>query len=180
MSAALARFWAGAAGAVLAGFVAFRGSLFDMSHPAFECLTVGIVAAAVFALVRCDRPGHAIVVVTVFAVLRLGLIQTQGWLIGLSGLVLGGGILLTAVLFDMLGRRGIAFGKFAVAGALLGGVYLAVAPMVEFAGTIDRPAIYVVLRSVFVGVVVGDGVGLGIELAELVGSALGRARVVAD
>jgi len=178
LTAILGRFWLGAAGAFGAGLLAFRLDVVDPRAPAFQCVTVGLVAAAAFSLVRGGRAGQAAALLAVFALTRLGLVHSEGWLAGLSGIVLGSGIFVVAMIFDLLARRGIVFFKFVVVGPLLGGVYFAVAPLVDFESLVLGSATATLMRSVFLGVVIGDGVGLGVEVADLLRLALSRARAV--
>ena len=51
---------------------------------------------------------------------------------------------------------------------LLGGVLLAIGPIVGYHDLIAFDAVRPLLLQTFLGVVVGDGVGLGIELGELI------------
>ena len=111
-----------------------------------------------------------------FGLLRLGLIESRGWLIAISGLLLAAGIYLSSIIFDLLGRRGMVFGKFLILGPLVGGLYLALTPMTEFGALTRNGVMYVLMEHVLLGVVIGDGVGLGVEVAELLGMAQRKSR----
>lgn len=165
LSAILVRFWLGSLGSFAAGLFVFGRRIFDPLEEGFYCITVGTLAAGVFTLIRVSRAGQALVLVTFFALLQ-GVLA--GWLPAFAGLVLGVGALLVGLIFDLLARRGFWFGKFLISGPLLGGVFLAAAPIAEF-DTLTAPgAARTLLEHVFVGVLIGDGVGLGVELADLV------------
>jgi hypothetical protein len=167
----LVRFWFGIAGSLMAGLIIFRAAIVIPALPAFQCITVGIVLAAILSLVRLSRHGYALVVIAVFGVLRLGLVESRGWTMGASGFLLAGGLYLAAIIFDLLGRRGMMFGKFLILGPLVGGVYLALTPLVEFHALTANGVMRILMEHVLLGVVIGDGVGLGVEVAELLGKA---------
>jgi hypothetical protein len=171
----LVRFWFGIAGSLMAGLLIFRAAIVIPGMLAFQCISVGAVTAAIVSLVRLSRHGYAMTVVAVFGVLRLGLIESQGWMMGISGILLAGGIYLTAIIFDLLGRRGMMFGKFLILGPLIGGIYLALTPLVEFQALTANGVMWILMEHVLLGVVIGDGVGLGIEVAELLGRAQEKA-----
>jgi len=130
--ATILRFAFGLGGGVGLSFLMFRQSIFDPRSPVFECLTASIVLAAILALLRSDRQTQAGALAVAIALLRLGFAQSQGWTVAIAGVMLTGGIYLIALVFDLLARRGILFGKFLVVGPLLGGVYLATVPLASF------------------------------------------------
>ena len=164
LSAILVRFWLGSLGSLGAGLLAFGRGVFDAQQPGFYCITVGTLAAGVFTLVRCARVGQAAALAVFFAAIQQLL---GGGASALAGLVMGVGAVIVAVIFDLLAQRGFYFGKFLVVGPLLGGVFLAAAPIAEFATLSAHGAARTMLYYFFVGVLIGDGVGLGVELAEL-------------
>jgi len=175
----VARTVAGAAGSVLAGYLVFRGDLFRVEHIGFRCLTVGMLAAAVFALMRLSRPGQAALLAVAYGLFQLGLARSVGWVAAASGLVVGCGVLLVALIFDMLARRGVLFGKFLLTGPLLAGVYLAATPMAEFHNLTTSNVLLQLARSVYTALLIGDGVGLGVELVDLGELGLSRLRSAA-
>jgi hypothetical protein len=87
--------------------------------------------------------------------------------VALAGVALTGGTYLIALIFDLLARRGILFGKFLVVGPLLGGVYLATVPLAVFFKVSGSDLMPYLMRHVFLGLMVGDAVGLGIEVADM-------------
>jgi hypothetical protein len=161
------RFVAGLLGSIAVGWLVFRGTVFDPRELAFQCVTVGALTAGVLAAVRVNTHGLAVLLVVVFGMGRLGLAGTQGWLLAISGILLATGIYLVALIFDMLGRRGLVFGKFLIMGPLLGGIYLALAPMVEFHTLTSNGVVRALALQVLVGLLIGDGAALGVEVAEL-------------
>jgi hypothetical protein len=173
LSTILVRFWFGAAGSLAAGLIAFGRAVFDPEGTAFFCVSVGTLAAGVFALVRVSRAGQALALVVFFALLQRLL---GGWPAAAAGLVFGVGALLVALIFDLLARRGFYFGKFLIAGPLLGGVFLAAAPIAEFNSLTSTGAVRTLMYYVFLGVLIGDGVGLGVEIADLGVTAAARLR----
>lgn len=161
-----ARFGTGLVACVGAGYLAFRGAIFRADTEAFQVLTLGILAAAILALGRTGRWWHAMAVATGYGVFRLGWATTEGWVPSSAGLVLGFGMVAVALIFELLGRK-MLFGKFLVIGPLVGGVFLAAAPLEGFRdfALVDAAAQY--MRFAFLGLIIGDGVGLGVEVADL-------------
>jgi hypothetical protein len=68
------------------------------------------------------------------------------------------------------------FGKFLILGPLIGGLYLALTPLVEFHALTSSSVMWILLEHVLLGVVIGDGAGLGVEVAELLGMAQEKVR----
>jgi len=167
LASALLRFWLGTAGALVGGYAAFRWALFQPGHEAFGGLTVGMLAAAILTLVRLSLRTQAVMLALAYGVLQLGVTDRGRWAAGLAGLLLGLGILVIAEIYSELANSGFRFGKFLLVGPLLGGALLAVAPIRDFYSLIPYDAVRPLLVQLFMGVVIGDGVGLGVELAEL-------------
>ena len=59
---------------------------------------------------------------------------------------------------------------------LIGGLYLALTPLVEFHSLTSNSVMWILMEHVLLGVVIGDGVGLGVEVAELLGMAQEKVR----
>jgi hypothetical protein len=111
---------------------------------------------------------QALVLALAYGALQAGIATEIRWAAGLAGALFGLGMLVVAEIYDELARSGFRFGKFLVVGPLLGGVALAVAPIGHYEDLIVFDSLRPLLLQLFMGVVVGDGVGLGIELAELI------------
>jgi hypothetical protein len=167
----LLRFLVGFATSVAAGYAVFRTSVFDPSGPWFHCVTAGALLAGMLALVRMGRPGLCLSLGLAFALVNVGYAATEGWVHALAesiwSLVLGGGMLLAAVIYDRLAEEGYRFGKFALVGPLVAGVFLAATPLLLIGPPGEEDALGALLRHLFVGLVLGDAVALGIELVEL-------------
>ena len=168
LATALLRFWLGTAGALIAGYAAFRGALFQPGHPAFQCITIGMLSAGILTLVRLSLRPQAVTLALAYGVLQLGIAENDRWLAGLAGALVGCGMIVVAEIYDELARMGFRFGKFLLVGPLLGGVLLAIGPIAQYNTLIPFDAVRPLLLQMFLGVVVGDGVGLGIELGELI------------
>lgn len=168
---ALLRFAAGAGTSVLAGLAVFRLEILRPDGPWFHCITAGALAAGVLALVRIGRAGQAAGLAAAFALVHVGYAWAHGWPRALAeagwSAALGGGVLVSALVFDRLGAEGYRFGKFAVLGPLLAGVFLAAAAVRLLGPGWGDDAFAALLRHAFVGLIVGDAVGLGVELVEL-------------
>jgi len=165
------RFAAGTLGSFLAGLIAFRDEIFDVGNPAFQCIPMGALGAAILALVRASRPRPALRLVVAFALLQLGATWSAGWFPATAmaawSVAVGLGMWLVASIYDQLAGLGVRLGKFLIVGPLLGGVYFAATPLASFtAGDADG-----VLRSLWwnglLGIVIGDGLGAAVELVEL-------------
>jgi hypothetical protein len=163
---ATARFGAGLAGGVLIGLAVFRGAVFRPEHPAFECVTVGALAAGILALVRQARPGQAFALVVAFCGLRFALTPVVRLGAAVTGLLLGLGLFVVALIFDQLARDGWRFGKFLLVGPLVGGVFLALAPITELDEMNVLNAATLIMFRLALGMLIGEGVALGVELAD--------------
>ena len=165
--AAILRFAFGLSGGVGLSFLIFRQAIFIPQSPVFQCLTLSALLAGILALLRSDRQSQAAALAVAFALLRLGFAQSQGWPVAIAGVMHTGGVYLIALIFDLLARRGILFGKFLVVGPLLGGVYLATMPLASFFTVTGSELMPYLMRHVFLGLMVGDAVGIGVEVADL-------------
>jgi hypothetical protein len=148
------------------GWFVFGPVVLRPGERAFHCFTIGSLTAGVITLMRGRRAGQAVGLALGFALVQLGLAEAFGWNRALAGVALSVGVLLVAWIFYEMGRHGILFGKFLVAGPLLGGVYLAIAPLAEFQSLTRALATDTLAAYLFLGIIIGDGVGLGAEIAE--------------
>ncbi len=165
----LIRFWSGFAGGVLLGLVIFGQAVLRPDHPAFECVTMGALTAGMLTLARSAHPGQAIALVLGYGGVRIALAPMLRWSVAVSDVLLVLGIFGVALFYDLLARSGLRFGKFMVVGPLLGGVYLALAPITELERMNVLNASSLLTFRLGLGVLIGEGVGLGVELAELAG-----------
>ena len=161
------RFGFGLSGGLALSFLIFRQAIFIPQSPVFQCLTVSALLAGILALLRSDRLVQAAALAVAIALLRLGFAQSAGWTVAIAGVMHTGGVFLVALIFDLLARRGILFGKFLVVGPLLGGVYLATMPLAVFFKVTGSDLMPYLMRHVFLGLMIGDSVGIGIEVADL-------------
>jgi hypothetical protein len=171
------RFAAGTLGSVASGLIlgpAVPGlgrGIFDPSRPAFQILAVGALFALVQALVRARRPLPAVVLSSLVGAMAMALSLARGPAHaisnGVAGLAVGGGIFLIAVLYDAMADLGYPVGKFLVTGPLLGGVFLAATPLSGLGGGPPLGLVRACWINAFVGIVIGEGVGFGVEVAEL-------------
>jgi len=166
----LLRFGLGAAGGAVASVLAYRSLAFTANHHLADATLVGLLLAAQLALVRGSEHRKAALLALLFVLIRFVLrgfgTPTEVIFSLLADLVLAFGILLVAVIYDLLAGIGPRVGKFLLVGPLLGGLYLAVTLVAEFPGMHAFGSILSMLLSVFLGCVVGNGVGFGVELAE--------------
>jgi hypothetical protein len=171
LRATLLRFWAGTAGSILLGVAAPFIRVLQAGSPAFQCVTVGALAAGILALVRAKRAGQALILVGAFALVQFGLHWATGIVPAVVmvcwSLFIGGGLFLVAVVFDRVADMGYRFGKFLLAGSMLGGIYLAATPLAGMAGGSGGQVLRSLWWNTYLGIVIGDGVGLGVELIEL-------------
>jgi hypothetical protein len=163
---ALARIGCGVAGGLAAAAAAFREQVFDPRTPAAAAVLLTVLFAGLLALVRARLLGVAVALALVGGAAH-GALEGPFDPLAVVARALGGlGALLVAVVFDALARDGYRFGKFLIAGPLLGGVLLALSPLTVFHDVPALHALRPLLFEVYLGVVVGDGVALGVELAE--------------
>jgi len=166
-SSLLLRFGLALAGGMGTGFAVFGRRLFDPTAFAWQSLAIVALLSAVLALLRAERQGAALLVVAAWVLFKLGLVQSAGWTVAAAGLVLGGGVFVSALIVDLLARHGVAFGKFLALGLLVGGVMVAFTPLARFHELTQATALRELARGFVVGLVVGNGVGFGAEIADL-------------
>jgi len=171
ISGAILRFAAGVLGSTVAGWIAFRGDIFNISSPAFRCISIGVLAAAILALVRSGYTAGALRLVAAFTVLWFGATWHSGPFPALAmaawGASIGLGLFLAAIFFDLLAQLGIRFGKFLVIGPMLGGLYFAATPLSSLVAVQPQGVLRSLWWNAFLGIVIGDGVGLAVEVIEL-------------
>ncbi len=170
---AVVMFAAAMAGSVGAGWIAFRSGIFLPEMPSAQVFTTGALMAGVLTLTRIGKILPAMVLSAAWLLYQGG--ATLGGRNGMTGtaahlawsLVLVVGILLIAALWELLLQRGVHLGKCLLTGPLLGGVYLAAAPVTFLHSISPNTVMQSLLLTFFLGIVIGDGVGLGVELVEL-------------
>ena len=160
-------FWLGTLTAAGFSYVTFGNRILSPQHGGFECIVLGVLTAAMLTLVSKGRLVEAVVLVPAYTWLRLAFTQGGGWRFTLSAFLLAAGVFLVALIFERLARHGVRFGKFLVTGPLLGGVCLAVAPLSQFHALSAYDSFDPLMVQLFLGIVIGDGAGLGVELADL-------------
>lgn len=174
----------GLAGSALAGYVAFdvagdagvrlggfRGTILDPGRPAFQCLTVGLVAALILALVRSGKAAACGAVAVAWSALALG--QAIGAGVGprlllrpMWALAIAAGLFLAALVFDALAREGYRSGKFLITAPLVAGFYVAAAPAALVGASSGSALGREFLMFGLLGLVIGNGSGFGVEAAD--------------
>jgi hypothetical protein len=152
---------------LLVSFLVFRAEVFNPQSPMFRCVTAAVMLAALLSLMRDGRLTQAGALATAFALVRLGFAQSEGWTVAIAGAIEIGGMFLVALIFDLLARKGILFGKFLVLGPMLGGVYLATTQLASVYRVSGVDLLPMLMRYVFLGLLIGDSVGFGVEVADL-------------
>jgi len=172
LTGAALRFLAGGGLAVLAGTALFPSVLSSIDQRPVPSIAVGLLAAGILALVRIELPSGALALAVAASVLELGLSMDHGWprmvLEPAWLLLVGGGAFLAAVVYDGMARSRYRFGKFLVLGTLFAGIYVAATPLALLVQPLARPVSGELMLNAFLGILVGDAVGLGVELIELV------------
>lgn len=169
----VARTLAAATGATAVAALLFGRAVLTPGTLASQAPSHGLLGGAIFAFVRAGRPGAALVLACVNGGVQ-GYLSTatggRGWSDGFLVLLVGCGMTVTAIVFDELARSGLRIGKFLVVGVLLGGVHLAIGPVQLL---LNRPlgpgaGMGGLLATAMMGLLIGDGIGIGVELVELV------------
>ena len=180
--AAALRIVSGFAGAAGAGWIALdlfrafglagpaRISVLDPSRPGFQCVTTGLLFAAILAFVRVRKPAVCLLLAVAASAMQFGLYLTSGfprvvtrplWMA-----VVAATLILAALVYDALAESGHRFGKFLVVGPLVAGVFFFATPLLLLGGSAREPYLIELLLSGLLGLIVGDGAALGVEIAE--------------
>lgn len=172
--------FAGAAGAgwlVLDLFRAFglagpaRISVLDPGRPGFQCITTGLLFAAILAFVRVGKPAVCLLLGVAAAAMQVGVFLSSGfprvvtrplWMA-----IVAATLILAALVYDALAKSGHRFGKFLVVGPIVAGVYFFATPLLLLGGSAREPYLAELLLNGLLGLILGDGAALGVELAEL-------------
>lgn len=161
---------AGAVGAALAGALAFGKAVAVPGHPPFQAINAGLLVAGVLASVRASRPAAGLALISGWTALHLGVSLDAGWpaVVASPSACLGMGFaaFLAAAVFDDLARRGYVFGKFLITGPMLAGFWIALTPIFLLGRESHERLLAEMLRNAFLGLVIGDGAGFGVESAE--------------
>lgn len=168
------RFLAGMAAAVPAGWLLLPGEFFADSGHLTLCLIVSALVAGILSLVRGGHPRGALALVGAFGLLQLGQTWSQGPRAALVmvtwSIVVGAGVFLAALIFDRLAELGYSVGKFLLLGPLVGAVYLATTPLAGLSNVLDLDAVTTMWLFTYLGIVIGDGAGFGVEVVDLLDS----------
>lgn len=161
----------GAACSIALGYLVYGTDALDSQLPHFQVVTVGILMAAVVALWEGGAPRTSVLLVAAFAAQQVWTTVGQGWnktlALGLWCVIVGLGLVHIGLIWTLLDRRGLRFGKGLIAGPLLAGVFFAATPAAALAAVSPAHAIRTLVGNLLLGVVIGDGVGLGIEIVDL-------------
>lgn len=161
--ALLARFWLGTLGGALAGYAAFGRAIVQPDNPSFESAPLAALVAMMLALVRTGRHAESVALGVAYGAVRWTFGGTE---IAIASFLLPLAIYATALVFHEVGRAGVRFGKFLVVGPLVGGAAVAVAPLSMYAQIETFDSFKPLMLQLFLGIVIGDGAGLGVEVAE--------------
>lgn len=181
LSAAL-RIVSGFAGAAGAGWLALdlfrafglagpaRISVLDPSRPGFQCLSTGLLFAAMLAFVRVGKPAVCLLIAVAASAMQFGIHLTGGFPRVLTRplwmAVVAAVLVLAAFVYDALAKSGYRFGKFLVVGPIVAGVFFFATPLLLLGGSAREPYVAELLLNGFLGLVLGDGAALGVEIAE--------------
>jgi len=168
---ALVMFTAAMAGAVAGGWVAFRSGIFQPELPSFQVFTIGALMAGMLTLTRIGRTAAAVVLGVGWILYQFGAVMNDGFFQMVSrtiwSVTMVTGIFIITLIWEFLAQRGFRLGKALLVGPLLGGVYVAAVPVTLLNGVSSSGALRSMLLTLFLGIVIGDGVGIGVEIVEV-------------
>ncbi len=168
---ALVMFTAAMAGAVAGGWVAFRSGIFQPELQSFQVFTTGALMAGILTLTRIGRAAAAVVLGVGWILYQFGGVMNDGFFRMVShtiwSVTLVTGIFIITLIWEFLAQRGFRLGKALLVGPLLGGVYVAAVPVTLLHGVSSSGALRSMLLTLFLGIVIGDGVGIGVEIVEV-------------
>ena len=75
-------------------------------------------------------------------------------------------LIVAALVYDALAKSGHRFGKFLVVGPIVAGIFFFATPLLLLGGSAREPYMMELLLNGLLGLIVGDGAALGVEIAE--------------
>lgn len=176
----------GFVGVIAAVLVAFGRSMLSMPYELWMLIPVGLLTAIMLAMVRAGWIRRAMMLAFAVAPIRYLITNSEtvsassdrliSWIpvtsarvaefVGdiVGGLVLGFSVFAVAIFFNEMDRRGWKFGKFLLVGPMLGFLWVGLVPLEQIAQMAHSVSRQDLFYGFFHGVIVGDGVGLGAEL----------------
>ena len=164
------------------GVLCFRDNVLNLRMIASQFLTSGVTAGIAYAALGLPRRRDGFVALLIWYVVWTFFVERPGWHIGVMNLVYVVGIAAAVYVYVLFIRKGIVKGalqRVAAAGVVTA---LANAVITVILGLTSRVAVFAsvgffastVFRNLQYGTLVGIGIGVGAELAELLIRRLNR------
>ncbi len=158
---------AGGAGSIIVGLLVYGSHVFTASSPGFTFVSLGLSGALVFAFYHVRGLSEATTAAVVISTIQF--IVSSGYITTLQALLFSFGLNLPAIALAFVFERKLSTlrqAKFLVVALMYGGMFVLLTLLVNvFSGVSGVPA--EVFRSNFVdGLLLGTGLGIGIEGGE--------------
>lgn len=157
----------GMAGSIIVGLMVYGGSVFMPTHPGFSFLAYGLSGGFIFAFYHVRGLSETITTAVVVSAVQFAI--ATAWITVLNAAIWSFGVNLLVVVLAFIFERKLAalkHAKFVVVGMAYGAMFVVLTLVVaQLTGVTDMPAI--VFRENFIdGLLIGTGLGLGVEGGE--------------
>lgn len=160
---------AGAGASIIIGFISLGPRIFIYTLPAFHFILVGIAGAIIFATVRFYNKWTAALAVLILAfilMIILKILKIPQFVFQIIWAIASGYLIFAMACLYRTKLGKLPIGKFLIVGIALAILYVALA--YGRLMMLGMPATYLSLRpSAILGFLIGCGLGVGIEVGEL-------------
>jgi hypothetical protein len=158
----------GVMGSGLMGLLAYGGEVLNYTSPAFAFLSFGLSGAFIFAFFHTRGTSEAITVAVVVSTVQFGL--SLGWIKPINAVIWSYGVNIPVVVLAFLFDGSLARfrnARFLFIGALYGAGFVALSFFTAWIGGVETMPADVFRSNLLDGVLIGCGLGIGVEAAEM-------------
>ncbi len=155
---------------VLVGMLFTNYAIFNVSSPGFQFLAYAVIASGFYTMLRLSSEKNALLLLGILFLIYLYITRSSELLPIFRNFMVIAGITIVTLIFQKIIDKTfdeISFGKFLIWGALFGIVYIAVTMvLVGIMGSENSGYYY--MNNLRLGFLMGIGLGLGLEISNLI------------
>jgi hypothetical protein len=158
----------GVMGGGVMGLLVYGGEVLNYTSPAFAFLSFGLSGAFIFAFFHIRGASEATIAAVVVSTIQFAV--ALGWVKPINAVIWSFGVNLPVVALAFLFERSLARfrnARFLFIGALYGVGFVSLSFFTAWIGGIESMPAQVFRSNFLDGVLIGSGIGIGVEAAEM-------------